>query len=385
MKLFPKAKPIRIRIVSGGEEHSSIETLRNNYSLKDIHPLVNDGRLYKWLIRVGESKATEVAYRLIGSNTNASSKDMVELTAAIFNTTAKSIEDLLNLWERKYPKAFFNYIKEFNDKIFPDIISARKSYDSIMVWGEVSGITEEEWKTTFVKTLKKMPLLAVIEYFNKFKSIKPMDDIAWLKVLKYHSDSASDMELYVIAQAAYEYPYLKDEAVEWYLKSAQSYIKAKEWVNKNLKRLDPKEKELFDTFERNPSRFARLSFDKHVYPKDLISFLNALSTAYSSNQRIYMTWNTKVYGKYSKYILIIEKLYDIVYWSDKLTAVKGLKHLSKTQSYTDYFRDYKTLDRIIYSLEKEEQIFGIKLWEQSYQKTILFIAGLAKAELENEK
>ena len=91
MKLTPKAKPIRIRIVSGGEEHSTIETLRNNYSLGDILPLVKDGRLHKWLLRVGETKAAEYAYILIGSNTYANSKDMVDLTASIFNIRAKNI------------------------------------------------------------------------------------------------------------------------------------------------------------------------------------------------------------------------------------------------------------------------------------------------------
>lgn len=94
MKLIPKAKPIRIRIVSGGEEHSSIETLRNNYSLGDVLPLVKDGRLHKWLLRVGETKAAESAYILIGSNTDATSNDMLELTATIFNIHAKNIEGL---------------------------------------------------------------------------------------------------------------------------------------------------------------------------------------------------------------------------------------------------------------------------------------------------
>lgn len=55
MKLIPVAKPIRIRITSGGEEHSSLESLKQNFCLEDIKPLL-DGRLSRWLQRLGEKE-----------------------------------------------------------------------------------------------------------------------------------------------------------------------------------------------------------------------------------------------------------------------------------------------------------------------------------------
>lgn len=48
MELIPKAKPVKIRIKSGGEEHSSLESLKRNFSISDINPLL-DGRLARWL------------------------------------------------------------------------------------------------------------------------------------------------------------------------------------------------------------------------------------------------------------------------------------------------------------------------------------------------
>ena len=45
MKLEPKAKPVRIRIKSGGEEHSTLESLKRNFSVDDLKPAVEDRRL----------------------------------------------------------------------------------------------------------------------------------------------------------------------------------------------------------------------------------------------------------------------------------------------------------------------------------------------------
>ena len=55
MKLIPIAKAVRIRIKSGGEEHSSLESLKQNFCLEDIKPLL-DGRLTRWLQRQGEKE-----------------------------------------------------------------------------------------------------------------------------------------------------------------------------------------------------------------------------------------------------------------------------------------------------------------------------------------
>lgn len=52
MKIIPKAKPVKIRIKSGGEEHSSLESLKQNFSVEDIFPLL-DGRLERWLRQQG--------------------------------------------------------------------------------------------------------------------------------------------------------------------------------------------------------------------------------------------------------------------------------------------------------------------------------------------
>ena len=54
MRIIAKAKPIRIRIKSGGEEHSSLDSLRQNLCVQDLWSLVKDKRLSRWLMQLGE-------------------------------------------------------------------------------------------------------------------------------------------------------------------------------------------------------------------------------------------------------------------------------------------------------------------------------------------
>ena len=54
MRIIAKAKPIRIRIKSGGEEHSSLDSLRRNLCVQELWPLIKDHRLSRWLRQLGE-------------------------------------------------------------------------------------------------------------------------------------------------------------------------------------------------------------------------------------------------------------------------------------------------------------------------------------------
>ena len=53
MRIIAKAKPIRIRIKSGGEEHSSLDSLRRNLCVQELWPLIKDHRLSRWLRQLG--------------------------------------------------------------------------------------------------------------------------------------------------------------------------------------------------------------------------------------------------------------------------------------------------------------------------------------------
>ena len=59
MNIIAKAKPVRIRVVSGGEEHFSLDSLCNNLSVQDIFPLIKDGRLSRWLNQLGKDNLSK--------------------------------------------------------------------------------------------------------------------------------------------------------------------------------------------------------------------------------------------------------------------------------------------------------------------------------------
>lgn len=50
MNLEPNAKPVRIRIKSGGEEHSTLESLKGNFCFEDIFPLMKpESSFFSWV------------------------------------------------------------------------------------------------------------------------------------------------------------------------------------------------------------------------------------------------------------------------------------------------------------------------------------------------
>ena len=65
MRIIAKAKPIRIRIESGGEEHFSLDSLRLNLNVQDLWPLIKDNRLSRWLRQLGETELAHSVESLI--------------------------------------------------------------------------------------------------------------------------------------------------------------------------------------------------------------------------------------------------------------------------------------------------------------------------------
>lgn len=61
MKLTSTPKPVRFRIMSGGEEHSSLDSLRHNFCIDDLKIIEN--QLLRWLKRQGK-EGEKIAKRL---------------------------------------------------------------------------------------------------------------------------------------------------------------------------------------------------------------------------------------------------------------------------------------------------------------------------------
>lgn len=84
MKLEAKAKPVRMRLFSGGEEHSSLESLRRNFSLADVAPLARDGRLSRWLAQSGQGERAAKIARWAAEPAAATNAEKLRRTATLF-------------------------------------------------------------------------------------------------------------------------------------------------------------------------------------------------------------------------------------------------------------------------------------------------------------
>lgn len=59
MKLIPRAKPIKIRIFSGGDERESLESFQRHFCWEDVKKVIANGSLEKWLISLGEKEIAD--------------------------------------------------------------------------------------------------------------------------------------------------------------------------------------------------------------------------------------------------------------------------------------------------------------------------------------
>lgn len=95
MKLIPKAKPVRIRIFSGGEFHSSLDSLRSNFDtkcdLESLLELYKDGTLLRWLRQIGTEKEIE---ELTPIEVNDDSKIKIDECEKLLSIFSPNIADL---------------------------------------------------------------------------------------------------------------------------------------------------------------------------------------------------------------------------------------------------------------------------------------------------
>ena len=115
MKIIAKAKPVKIRIKSGGDEHSSLDSLKRNFNIEDIKFLL-DGRLSRWLRQQDE---VELAYKVDGfvakdlENENGTMNFIKLFFSSEFPNKHISLLDLADSWKNKYKKIANIYINIF--------------------------------------------------------------------------------------------------------------------------------------------------------------------------------------------------------------------------------------------------------------------------------
>lgn len=109
MKLIPRAKPIRIRISAGGEEHSSLDTFLQQYDIESMLSLYKNGSLCRWLNQVG---ATAIVGRLNDLKINnfeaVANEEYIKFVSAIYGGDISDVA---------YKIASYYQIKENREQI----------------------------------------------------------------------------------------------------------------------------------------------------------------------------------------------------------------------------------------------------------------------------
>lgn len=101
MRLEPKAKPVRIRIKSGGEEHFNLESLRRNFSVQDLWEAVRGKSLSRWLQRQ-EEKEMSAAVDDFCKIEKPSVEDYVRFSTLFFaNESIVDVDSLLKFYKSK--------------------------------------------------------------------------------------------------------------------------------------------------------------------------------------------------------------------------------------------------------------------------------------------
>lgn len=77
MKLIPKARPVRIRVMSGGMEHSNLKSLKDHFSIKNVMESISNGSMDRWLKQCGENEKAQ-------SVEAASKKGAIEIMKVFF-------------------------------------------------------------------------------------------------------------------------------------------------------------------------------------------------------------------------------------------------------------------------------------------------------------
>ena len=88
MKLEPKAKPIRIRIKLGDSEHSSLDSVKDNFSIEELYPLFKDGRLERWLRQIGEIVVADKVQAISGKCGAGGLQDHILFLSVFFKEVA---------------------------------------------------------------------------------------------------------------------------------------------------------------------------------------------------------------------------------------------------------------------------------------------------------
>ena len=147
MRLIAQAKPVKIRIKSGGMEHSTLDSLKHHFVLTDIIPLL-DGRLERWLRQQGES-VLAIQLEKFCMAVPKSEQEILVFIKLFFQdefkgTNILSLKDLAKFWLDK--KEYTDNLASVYQYLLTDIDGAKLLY---RMKDSMDSLSSLDWKRVF--------------------------------------------------------------------------------------------------------------------------------------------------------------------------------------------------------------------------------------------
>lgn len=173
MKIEPKAKPVRIRIKSGDEEHFSLESLKLNFSVQDLWEAVRGKSLSRWLKQQNE-------------------KELAEKVASFYQIEKPSVEDYIRFSGLFFEEKLGGRSFEDADALFGFYHDENLTKNLYYALSYIMDSMEVDYKTGRAWYDSYRELLSVGEWIDSFKS-------KWM-----HLEKVEEVEYYYFLSTLYE-------------------------------------------------------------------------------------------------------------------------------------------------------------------------------------
>ena len=176
MKLEPKAKPVRIRIKSGGEEHFNLESLKQNFSVQDLWEAVIGKSLSLWLRQQNETELAKKVDEFCHIK-KPSNDEYIKFSTLFFgNESINDADSLITFYLGKGLMKNFQYA-------FPyllDSLDYQNGKSWFVKYKELK--SDEDWITFFNRKLPDLELKEQVDcYCFLYELYKKNNDKARLK------------------------------------------------------------------------------------------------------------------------------------------------------------------------------------------------------------
>ena len=360
MKLTSEPKPVRIRIVSGGEEHSSLDSLRRNFCLQDLQKI--EKQFIQWLNRQGK-EGQDIAQELQAMPTKLSNCASLDDFLMVYKILFK---DIIPLFYVDALGKVYEWFSHNQNRFSKTLVSLHG-----ILWGV------DEYYTIAVIEKEGVITKETVDILNRFDSAR-----AHFLLSKYYFEVKKDFKRgkKLLEQAKAEgckeaKEYIVDKKTQEYLsKKTQEYLS--KWPDIDIEYMKAHIEFLINNQEHNnPHEWTENEKILHKFVADCLSIANK---KYKYNEDAYNDalkyFGTKTKGRNNEYSinddflyqqrlfvihvieLGVQRLYD--------DAKKGLTKQSKSYYPAKYMIDKK---------EKYPLLYKASFRSLGYPKQIIFL------------